>query len=484
MYTYDEEKVEGSGYPTGSSPPTVQAPIDHFSHVFTRCSKGSILDAYSFSKKPIGEGSFGRVFIGKHKQTEAQRAIKEIAKDKIKDIAKFDNEVSIQQSLDHPNIVKLYETYTDKRNVFLVMEMCTGGELFDRIIDAVDESKTGMAFDETKAAAYVQQIIGAMRYLHSKSFCHRDIKPENFLMEDKSPDAQIKIIDFGLAAEFKPGVPLKTKAGTPYYVAPQVLQGSYDEKCDVWSTGVIAYILLAGYPPFSGDNDKQILNAVKKGKVEYPSPDWDGVSKSGKELINVMLTMDPAKRPSFEMLLKHRWLTDHSDKGTAKLHSGLGSSLTKFRDSSKFKKLALTVLAQQLSDANIQELKATFKALDENNDGTLTIEEITNGIKKNHLEIDMSVLDTLDTDGSGMIDYTEFIAATLDHKKHITTAALSAAFAVFDEDGDGTISREELKRLTHSTDDPMIAAMIKEVDLDGDGQISWEEFRTAMGFSS
>merc|ERR1719291_1124996 len=143
----------------------------------------------------------------------------------------------------------------------------------------------------------MRQIMRAIHYLHKNNFVHRDIKPENFLLQHDGGDAEIKVIDFGLAKTYEVGSDdrMRTKAGTPYYVAPQVLAGSYDEKCDIWSCGVIAYILLCGYPPFYGDQDKDILKMVKKGEFEFPSPDWDDRSPESKDLITKMLTMDPAK---------------------------------------------------------------------------------------------------------------------------------------------------------------------------------------------
>merc|ERR1719506_2760457 len=172
------------------------------------------------------------------------------------------------------------------------MELCTGGELFDRIVEEAekhaDEGKEGIAFDEKGAATYMQQILGAMRYLHDNNFVHRDIKPENFLLQNKSRDSPLKVIDFGLAKRFESGKDMTTKAGTPYYVAPQVLAGKYNEKCDIWSCGVIAYILLCGYPPFYGDRDSDILKMVKKGEFDFD--DWHSTSEQAKDIIKRMLT--------------------------------------------------------------------------------------------------------------------------------------------------------------------------------------------------
>jgi len=301
----------------------------------------------------------------------------------------------------------------------------------------------------------------------------------------------LKVIDFGLAKQFTPGVNMKTKAGTPYYVAPQVLAGAYDEKCDIWSCGVIAYILLCGYPPFFGDKDEDILKAVKKGYFDFPSPDWDAITPQAKDLITQMLTHDPVKRPSAEKMLEHKWLELQADQPSGTIKSNLGSKLRKFTGVSKLKKVALTVIATELNEDAIAELKNTFNILDANKDGTLTMREIEEGMKKFEVDLpkDMqATLKALDTDGSGSIDYTEFIAATLSKQQYLKKEVLWSAFRTFDKNGDGKISRTELAVMVGGKDDgssssaleKQVEQMMKECDLDGDGEISWAEFYKMM----
>mmetsp|Transcript_8204 Transcript_8204/g.18358 ORF Transcript_8204/g.18358 Transcript_8204/m.18358 type:complete len:479 (-) Transcript_8204:122-1558(-) len=462
-----------------------------FKHIFTRENPGNIEDYFQIPKnRVVGEGSYGQVRQGKDRSTGALRAIKAIDKAKISDHARFEKEVAIQQALDHPNIVKLYEIFKDAKKIYLVMELCTGGELFDRIVDAADKKGDGHAFDETQAATYMQQILGAMRYLHDHNFVHRDIKPENFLLQSKDATAPIKVIDFGLATTFKKGdKPMKTKAGTPYYVAPQVLHGSYDEKCDIWSCGVIAYIMICGYPPFYGDTDPEILKMVKKGEFQFPNEDWDTISQSCKDIISSMLTFDPEKRPTAAMLLEHSWLTSNADKPRGNISSALGVKLKNFIGVAKLKKVALSLIAQQLNEQEITNLKETFNLLDKNKDGTLTIQEIKDGMQKHKVDLPSDLDETLrnlDTDGSGMIDYTEFIAATLETQSYLKKEVLWSAFRTFDKDGDGKISKGELKEilkddhLTAAQLESQIEAMMQDTDLDGDGTISFEEFCTMM----
>jgi calcium-dependent protein kinase len=175
--------------------------------------------------------------------------------------------------IDHPNVIKLYEIFEDKRYIYLVMEMCSGGELFDRIYEKINEHKT---YTEKEAARIFKQMMTAICHCHSNKICHRDLKPENLLFLNKS-DEDLKVIDFGLSRVFgeKDHI-MHTKVGTAYYVSPEILKGDYDEKCDIWSSGVILYILLTGIPPFNGESDNDIYRKIAKKKFSYPSP--------GKEL--------------------------------------------------------------------------------------------------------------------------------------------------------------------------------------------------------
>ncbi|CAJ1359742.1 unnamed protein product [Effrenium voratum] len=429
-----------------------------FDHDFTRENAGSLEDAYAVQKKPLGEGSFGSAFRATCRQTGQERAVKAIEIRGVKNPARFQREINIAKKLDHPNVVRLHETFRDAKKIYLVMELCTGGELFDRI---VDEAPSG--FDENHAAKYIRQILSAICYLHAHRFAHRDVKPENFLFHDPSPESQLKIIDFGLACQFEPGIKMSTKAGTAYYVAPEVLKGDYDEKCDVWSAGVISFVLLCGFPPFSGDTDPEILKKVKSGSFEFRSPEWDTISQGAKNLITQMLTYDPFIRPTAEVVLLSPWLKFKGTPKSAPLPKDFVTRLSGFRAFSKLKKVALTALAQQLPDEKIDSLQQTFRALDRNGDGTLSVEEIREAVVQQGLKPPKAledILHAIDCNGSGSLDYTEFLAATLDQKVYMQRDVCWAAFRIFDLDGDGKITREDLQG------GGKIEKIIEEVDKD------------------
>lgn len=215
-------------------------------------------------KQLLGEGSFGQVKLVVHKRNQIERAMKIIRKIGVSNEEKEQmlKEVSILKSLDHPNIIKIFDMYEDETNMYLIIEYCAGGELFDRV-----HKET---FSEAEAAKYIKQLLSAISYLHARNIVHRDLKAENLLFENDSSDANLKLIDFGVSCEFlKAGAKMRETLGTPYYIAPEVLLQNYDEKCDVWSCGVILYIILCGYPPFNGDDDNEILDGVKKGEFSF-----------------------------------------------------------------------------------------------------------------------------------------------------------------------------------------------------------------------
>jgi len=453
--------------------------VFNFNHVFMRANPGKLTDFYDMESSNLGEGSFGSVARARCKRTSVERAVKTIDLKSVKNPLRFEREIEIQQSLDHPNVVRLYETFRDSRKLYLVMELCSGGELFDRI---VEEAPHG--FDEIKGATYIRQMLAAMCYLHASHIAHRDVKPENFLFSDRTPAAHLKTIDFGLASAFETGVPMKTKAGTAYYVAPEVLTGSYMEKCDIWSVGVISFILLCGYPPFAGDTDPQILAKVKEGSFEFRSPEWDGISSGCKNLITQMLTHDVSCRPSAAELLQNPWLNFKSQPAAGPICKNFMTRLKSFQANTKLKKVALTVLAQQLRDDQVETLQNTFRALDRNGDGTLSAQEVKEGLATMKMRIPSGleeIFKNVDTNGTGNIDYSEFLAATLDKKILMQTDVCWEAFRIFDLDGDGKLSKDELKvvlkdHVSGKLDDTKIQKMINEVDASGDGCIDFDEF--------
>lgn len=391
------------------------------------------------------------------------------------------NEIAILKDLDHPNIVKMYEFLEDDKRIYIVTEICKGGELFDEILS---RSK----FDESDAAIVMRQLLSAVNYCHSKKIVHRDLKPENILLEQDKDLEKVKIVDFGTSLMYDPSKKLEEKLGTAYYIAPEVIKKSYNEKCDMWSCGVIMYILISGEPPFNdprADNDA-IMKKVEAGKYDLEHGIWKSVSKEAKDLIKKLLTYDPAERISAEQALQHPWIADrasiHVDSQVAEQAL---TNFMSFRADQKLKQAAYSFIASQLiSKSEKERLAKIFKAMDANGDGKLSRQEILDGYEEHFgKQLDEDQLDRLfqqvDLDNSGFIDYSEFIMACMNDKKNLSEEKLIAAFKIFDKDDSGTISPDEIREVLGSAQglsDAAVNEIIRQVDENGDGQIQFEEF--------
>lgn len=282
---------------------------------------------------------------------------------------------------------------------------------------------------------------------------------------------------------------MNTRAGTPNYISPEVLAGNYGVECDLWSAGCILYILLCGYPPFYGDDDQEILQMVQKGKFDFDGEEWDEISKEAKDLIKKLICK-PEKRLTAQEALDHKWFRKTlkgSDMKTIKLKGSKLENFKNFQKNSKLKQAALTAISVQASPDDIKELKELFMALDVNGDGSLTLEELKKGLEgKENGDTLLALLHSADTDGSGEINYTEFLAATIDANIFMREDYLRTAFNMFDKDQSGKIDNEEVINLLQGEDlstfvsKDAIGAAMQEIDQNGDGEIDFDEFMEMM----
>ena len=257
------------------------------------------------------------------------------------------------------------------------MEECKGGEVFDKIIEHIQNKKM---YTEKDAANMFQQMMSAVEYCHNNGICHRDLKPENLLYLNQGSEINnpIKVIDFGLSQVISPDRKLKTKVGTAYYVAPEILKGSYTEKCDIWSAGVILYIFLSGDPPFNGPNDNAIYNKISKLKFDYPDKKWSKISNEAKDLINHMIAPEK-QRYNAKQVLSHPWLTNAYKYNL----NNLNFDPIFFKDYAKstlIKKIALIFIASRLDENEIVNLKNIFAAFDKHKKGQILYEELKQGL--------------------------------------------------------------------------------------------------------
>ena len=448
----------------------------------------------------IGSGAFGKVYKVENIIMKQIRAMKVVKKDSINfqdDKKQFLKEIEMLMNLDHPNIIKIFEYYVDDLNYYVIMEFAEGGELYEQI----NKLKN---FKEKHAAIIMQQLLSAVCYMHSKGIVHRDIKPENIMLESKSSeDLSIKLIDFGTSNFIKNNQHLSMKIGTPYYIAPEVLKKSYGYECDIWSLGVILYMLLSGTPPFDGFDDQSILQKVKIGKYSLDGETWEIISNEAKDLINKMLTYSPENRISAEDALKHEWFKKFLKFKNTNTHIPLTKevmshisavpfeNLRKFNARQKIQRATIAFLVHHLcSSDSVKELRDIFRELDTDNNGTLSYNEIKQGFLKYSGKKKISdnefnkIMSNVDADKNDAIEYEEFIAATINLEELLTDENLRIAFNSFDKDGSHELSADEIKGalglIEEETGKNVINEIIKEIDLNGDGLISFEEFKHLM----
>ena len=447
----------------------------------------------------IGKGGFGRVYKVRHKLSNQYRAMKIIQCKSSSEhhSITINKEINILKNLDHPNIIKVYEFYSSEKYVYIINELCTGGELFDKIVDVKH-------FSELVACNIMRQLFSAVAYCHENGVIHRDLKPENILIEnseEKDKDFfHIKVIDFG-TCEILKKKKLTEQIGTSFYIAPEVLKNGYNEKCDLWSCGVILYILLCGSPPFYGKNEKEIFRKILDGNFTFRHKIWNKVSNEAKNLVLKLLQVNPTKRISAKEALEDVWFQKNFNLNNTLIgnqninnYKIFIKNITEFYAEQKLQQATLAFLVHNFAPKEeLNELKKIFFAFDKNGDGKLSKEEFVKGLTNNNnnlnsiLKSDGSIeglLKNIDSDNNGYIGFEEFLIASINKEKILTEKNLKLAFDVFDRDKSGGISQNELKYILGENNvtakENLWQKMIQQIDLNQDGQISYEEFYKMM----
>lgn len=419
------------------------------------------------------------------RKTDQKRfALKIMSKREKMNLDLYNKEEKILKILDHPNIIHLEETHEDSNHYYIVTTLCEGGELFDRIVDKTQK------MTEKRAAKLVQTMLQSIAHCHAKNIVHRDLKPENFVFKDKSPDSDMVLIDFGCAKVVEDATEYKDLVGTPYYLAPEsaaghkyTRTGKVLKASDVWSIGVIAYVLLTGRPPFNGHSNTEIFSSIIKKPLKFPA----GVklSKPFIDFVKKMLKKSPKQRMTLGDALKHPWVSGE-EASDRELSSDVIKVLRQFNQQSKLKKAITRTLAAHMGKEPQQKIKEHFQRLDKDNSGGLDAPELAlllqdMGITKAEAENEATkIIKEVDDDNSGEIEFTEF--ATIWQRKllSVNESYIHAVFTVLDENGDGDIDSAELGKVLEISDAQKIQAYIKEVDTNDDGKINFEEFRRAM----
>jgi len=442
-------------------------------------------DRYIFAAgEALGKGSFGEVKAATDRYTRERHAVKCALIPKEELAEAFVQEADMHMKLDHPNVCKLLQVYVSEGACHLVMELCGGGELYDRW------SERGY-FSEEEAVVAVRQMLRALTYLHWHKVCHRDLKLENWVYKDNGVDSSLKLIDFGFAKEFSQDTPMTALLGTIYYIAPEVIRGSYDHKCDVWSLGVIAYMLLSGEPPFYDSHcDDWTMQKILNEPLDVYGPNWDDCSTEAKDFVSQLLERDVGKRPDARDMHRHEWLElmpgpFARQASSEEISLKVLEDLRAFASMNAIKRATFGLIAFTMSgNEDLSDLESEFRKLDKEGSGTILKTELAAAFEK---QLGMSqedaqlLFDRLDITGDDEIEYSEFIAAVSGSRFMCNEALIKQAFQQLDRDGTGVISVDNLREVFGDKFNGIaVEDVIEQVDVKHTGDIDYEEFVQAV----
>jgi len=403
--------------------------------------------------RKLGAGLCGEVMGVTDIITGREYACKSVPKKHIKGeklIQDLRKEIQLLQTLDHPNIIKMYEAWETDKHIYIILELATGGDLFENLMEA-------SSYSEATAAHIFRQMLRAIQYCHETGISHRDIKLENFLFckPDDKGKPSLKLIDFGLSKRFVgSGITrMRSTVGTTYYVAPEVLKRKpYTSQCDMWSLGVVLFMLLTGKSPWPGVSEPEILMDVSQGRYCFMEDDWKSITSDAKDLVVRLLNMNYDERLTAVQALQHPWMRDTSALQTEPLSSKLDGmkvlkALKEFSGFGELKKVVIDVIAFSLDPQLMKESRESFRFIDKDGNGTISVTELVESLKtKGVTDTQISdVFNSIDQDRNGTISFSEFLAATLDKSKYLSDDRLMSAFQRLDTDHDGHISISDLK---------------------------------------
>ena len=400
-------------------------------------------------KNQLGGGHFGTVRRGYRISEKNKKmkffAIKSIPMKNLScNINDFIKEVDIISTLDHPNIIKFYETFHDDYFFHIVMELCKGKEIIHQM--------GNYGFIEEKKVTYIIfKVLLAIAHCHNRGVTHRDLKPENILFDSMKKDAEIKILDFGLSRKYDKEQKMHSILGTPYYVAPEVLKGEYDEKCDIWSIGAMTYLMLCGEPPFNGNSNNEIFKKIVKEKIKFKSLLWKNISNNAKDFVKICLSKNSNKRPSAQEALNHIWFSNvkneiHNNKNIKK---EILLNIKDFNINYEFKQMVLKYLINnKLSYEEKKVFKDAFYALDFNHNGFIIESDLKKAFDLFNINIDEKqinyLFNILPENKNLGLGFIEFIMAGIDKKLIFTEENLEDAFNYFDINKTGDIEFDNL----------------------------------------
>ena len=426
-------------------------------NVISHRSSSFIFDKFSkqkdFRKKYeykglIGSGAFGKVRLYVDRDSKSFRyAIKTIKKNIFNkhSIESIKREIDILRSLDHPNIVKYFETYEDEYYLHIVMEYIAGDNLFRVLTD-----QKRFKFTERAISKIMTCLLKAVLFLHHNGIIHRDIKPENIVFVEQNNFNALKLIDFGLSIQQNARKDNR-RVGTPYYMAPEMIKGNFVYVSDVWSIGVILFIMVTGKQPFRGKSKQEVFERIKNGEYDTKSLQRSKCSKEVKDLIKKMLVNEYEKRITVECALEHIWFKQFEidKKINLVVDQEIIESLKQFQYQNLFQKEIRFYLAKLCSDKEILKLKHAFLAIDKDNSGEIEYEEIPKVFKELGIEASdnelKSIFSSMDFHCDGKVNYSEFLAATISSINFNKEEKLWSAFKYFDTTDSGFITLDSVK---------------------------------------
>ncbi|GLC47256.1 Calcium-dependent protein kinase 13 [Pleodorina starrii] len=475
----------------------------------------------------VGRGQFGQVYCIRHVKHNVKFACKTLGKKKLLsqlDADDIKREIEVMHHLSgHALVVGLHQVFEDEKNVHLVMDLCQGD-----LYELLRECKY---LPEVKAAPLMMLAIRAVQYCHAMGVVHRDIKPENFLLASRNDLSHIKLTDFGLSTFYQEGQVFNELLGSPYYIAPEVIRQKYGKEADVWSCGVMLYIMLCGEAPFFGEGDEGIFKSIMKAKLDFSFEPWPSLSKDVKMLLRRMLVKDPRERATLEEVLAHPWFARYVPQadslkagggwggggepapqqpvartgapaatlpplpgspgrppcGGAGCENPLFSRIKRYSVASRTKKAALRYIVASLPDEVTAGLFNLFQDFDADDNHAIDVHEFKSGFMRRGValldEEAGSLVHSADLDGDGVLNLVEWLGATMYIPEEQVESLVSEAFAFMDTDRNGFLTASELLDYLGEGQSELAELIMAEADTDMDGRVSAEEFRAAYSMT-
>jgi calcium-dependent protein kinase len=485
-------------------------------------SCADVYEVHGSSK--LGKGSYGSVYLATHRVTGDERAVKVMNVERVTSyyLRKLHTEIEILKAVDHPNIIKLKDVFFGKRSVYLITDLCRGGELFELLNSGKNQ---GFVFREDRASRLMRDMTSAVHYLHSRGIVHRDLKLENFLFEAKNSNSPLILIDFGLSKHFEPEERLSQRVGSCYYTAPDVLNGNYDHRCDVWSLGVLCYMLLSGSPPFHGNTVEEVYQSTLTKEAVFPEKKFRHISPACMDFMRRMLIKDANLRITTAQALAHPFISGDymgDPRNSTSLSSRMGlpgtapapplagakgdagtktlqrlsereaddilASICVFVSADPLAKLMLIMAAHQLPSDHLTDLRWEFQRIDADHSGTISLPELTAALMPSKVvargEVDMgaayAALCIESSHGHGTeMTYHEYIAAAMCRRIDIDETRMRLAYQTLDGDEQGYIGVDAIRKsLGDDIPTEVLDAMISVGDPNGQGFVSEPAFMT------